>query len=147
MIVFSALCAVVLIGLIIWQKYNNIAGEQSAQVASTVPFVVSNVPIVQHSHPELKIFVDGEEEKIPANIGLGLQHRVLHTHDPDGVIHVEAQDMRAYTLGNFFDVWGKTIEREGYEVVMTVDGASSGEFEELVLKDKQKIVLEYTAKK
>jgi hypothetical protein len=145
-IVFAAVFVVFLVGLIVWQKYNNGSGEQGAHVASTVPFVLPNAPLVQHIHPELTIVVDGEKETIPANIGLGAQHRVLHTHDTDGVIHVEAQDTRAYTLGDFFSVWGKTIERDGYSVELAVDGAPSEDFDNLVLKDKQQIVLTYTKK-
>ena len=31
---------------------------------------------------------------------------MLHTHDTSGIIHVESPVQRAYTLGQFFDVWG-----------------------------------------
>ena len=30
----------------------------------------------------------------------------LHTHDASGIIHVESPTQRAFTLGQFFDVWG-----------------------------------------
>ena len=33
----------------------------------------------------------------------------LHTHAPDGVIHVESPTRRVYTLGNFFDEWGQRL--------------------------------------
>ena len=149
LIVFSLVFAVILVGLIFWQKENNAApGNQKAEVASTVPYLLPNLPLKQHIHPELKIFVDGVEEALPAEIGLTLtQHRAIHTHETDGVIHVEAQDTRDYTLGNFFSVWGKTIAREGYDVQMLVDGSPSTKYENLVFRDGQKIVLKYTTKK
>ena len=31
----------------------------------------------------------------------------LHTHAADGVVHIESPTKRTYTLGNFFDVWGR----------------------------------------
>jgi hypothetical protein len=33
----------------------------------------------------------------------------LHTHAADGIIHIESPIERAYTLGNFFDVWGQPL--------------------------------------
>lgn len=141
----AVLLSLVFVGFFVWAKsHKKNQVSQKAEVSSTVPFVVSGVDLVQHIHPELKIFVDGVEEKVPANTGLGLQHRVLHTHEEDGVIHVESQDTREYTLGDFMSVWGKTIEREGYTVTMTVDGRPSTEFGNLKFKDGQKIVLTYT---
>ena len=34
----------------------------------------------------------------------------LHTHAPDGVIHVESPTERIYTLGDFFDEWHQPLE-------------------------------------
>ena len=149
LIVFSLIFAAALGGLIFWQKENNAApGNQKAEVASTVPYLLPNLPLKQHIHPELKIFVDGVEEALPAEIGLTLtQHRAIHTHETDGVIHIEAQDTREYTLGNFMSVWEKAIARDGYDVLMLVDESPSTEYENLVLRDGQKIVLKYTKAK
>ena len=36
----------------------------------------------------------------------------LHTHDQSGVIHVESATTRAFSLGQFFDVWGVRFTRE-----------------------------------
>ena len=33
----------------------------------------------------------------------------LHTHAPDGVIHIESPFFRVYTLGNFFDIWRQPL--------------------------------------
>ena len=33
----------------------------------------------------------------------------LHTHAPDGIIHVESPTQRIYTLGNFFDEWRQPL--------------------------------------
>ncbi len=115
-------------------------------VATDVPCLIPNMPLLQHIHPILKIVVDGAQEAVPANIGLVSCERALHTHDESGTLHIEAQDKRGYTLGDFFGVWGKTIKRSGYAVTMTIDNAPNTELEKLLLKDKQEIVLTYTKK-
>lgn len=141
----AVLLSLIFIGFFVWAKaHKKGVASQTVDTDSTVPYIIPDLPLTQHIHPELKIFVDGKPEVVPANIGLGLQHRVLHTHDDTGEIHVESQDKREYTLGDFMSVWGKTIERTGYTVAMTVDGSPSTEFGNLKLKEGQKIVLTYT---
>lgn len=110
---------------------------------SGLPCLVPNLPLLQHFHPRLTVTVDGREEVIPANLGLGSCELPLHTHDTTGTIHVEAQVARDYTLDDFLKVWGKPLQREGYKLEMTVDGKSSQELGSLVLQDKQQIMLEY----
>lgn len=119
-------------------------GKQT--VSTDVPCLVANMPIKQHIHPVLKITIDGKAEAIPANTGLASCERALHTHDETGTLHVEAQDSREYTVGDFFTVWGKQIDKPGYTVTMTVDGKPNAEIENLKLKDKQEIILEYRKK-
>jgi hypothetical protein len=51
----------------------------------------------------------------------------LHTHAPDGVIHVESPTERIYTLGNFFDEWHQPLSRNQVgaakgKVTATVNG-------------------------
>ena len=113
--------------------------------AGNLPCLAPNLPEVQHEHPNLKIIVDGKDETIPANIGLsGSCHRPLHTHDATGVIHIESQVVRDYKLGEFFEVWGQPLQKIGYELEMTIDGQLNSELENLIMKDKQEIVLKYT---
>ena len=33
----------------------------------------------------------------------------LHTHTPDGVIHIESPANRTFTLGDFFAIWGQPL--------------------------------------
>lgn len=112
---------------------------------TSVPCLVPNLPIIQHIHPTLAIEVDGKEEFLPDDIGRRGCERAIHTHDEKGVIHVEAQDSREYTLGDFFSVWGKTLTREGYALSATVDGqfVPLENLSGLVLRDQQAIVLDY----
>jgi hypothetical protein len=76
-----------------------------------------------HFHSHLALFYRGKQVAIPYGIGIVMPFRVengfvgggqgfywLHTHDASGIIHVESPSERAYTLGNFFDVWGEPLE-------------------------------------
>ena len=42
------------------------------------------------------------------------------------------------------EVWGQPLQRDGYTLEMTVDGQPNTDFGNLVLKDKQEIVLNYS---
>ena len=42
-------------------------------------------------------------------MGAGACFFYLHTHSADGIIHIESPVTRTYTLGNFFDVWGRPL--------------------------------------
>jgi len=78
-----------------------------------------------HIHAHLSIFVNGAPRQVPAAIGIpGAQAQStpsgpfiasgrcfywLHTHAPDGIIHIESPVHRTYTLGDFFDEWGQPL--------------------------------------
>jgi hypothetical protein len=79
-----------------------------------------------HIHAHLAIFVNGQAWQVPAAIGIpgaqaqgtpdgpfiasGTCFYWLHTHAPDGIIHIESPVQRTYTLGEFFDEWGQPLE-------------------------------------
>ena len=87
-----------------------------------------------HIHQHLAIFDHGRPLQVPADVGRPLAAQCfywLHTHTPDGIIHVESPTVRTFTLGNFFDVWGQPLTRRnvagaktrsGEQVVVWVDG-------------------------
>ena len=78
-----------------------------------------------HIHAHLAIVVNGAARQVPAAIGIpGAQTQNtpngpfiasgrcfywLHTHAPDGIIHIESPVQRTYTLGDFFDEWGQPL--------------------------------------
>jgi hypothetical protein len=110
-----------------------------------------------HIHPVLEIFIDGKQEIIPANTGITANcMSSLHTHDTTGTLHVESPVKRDFTLGDFFAVWGKVLTHDQildnkidatHIMTMTVNGKPSTEFEDLVLADKDLIVINYDKKK
>ncbi|MDO8466521.1 MAG: hypothetical protein Q7S83_00015 [bacterium] len=101
-----------------------------------------------HFHPNLRILVEGVEEGIPANVGvLKSCMGEVHTHDASGKIHIESVNgSKEFYLKDFFVVFDKPLQREGYNLVMKVDDKINFELGELVLRDKQMITIEYTKK-
>ena len=120
-----------------------------SQISADVPCLLPNLPLVMHLHSELSIEIDGKIQNIPNTIGIEKScERAIHMHnDTMGKIHVESQTVRDYTLGDFFSVWGEKIEKENYDLIMTVNNQPSKESSSVILKNDQKIKLVYTAKK
>jgi hypothetical protein len=117
-----------------------------------------------HVHAHLSLFLKGEQIAIPYGIGIVRPFQVnngfvgmgsgiywLHTHDATGIIHVESPDNRTYTLGQFFDIWGQTLnarEVAGLKgaVRAYVDGKRySGDPRGIVLSAHTQITLEVGA--
>ena len=109
--------------------------------------------LVYHLHAHLTIRIRGVAEVVPAGIGL-LQTCVywLHTHADSGLIHIEAPEQQPFTLGQFFDIWGRELDRSrigqtmaepGEAVRGFVDGVSwSGDPRSIELLDHRTIELQ-----
>lgn len=108
-----------------------------------------------HYHPHLTIIIKGENVPIPAGIGLGATERSIHTHEADGIIHLEFSGVvkkEDTKLGEFFKIWGKDFSQnsilghkagEGGTVKMKVNGTNNTEFENYEMKDGDKIEIIY----
>ena len=67
-----------------------------------------------HIHQHLAIFDHGRPVPIPEDVGRPLFagcYYWLHTHTPDGIIHVESPVLRSFTLGDFFMIWAEPLSR------------------------------------
>ncbi|MDQ6826978.1 MAG: hypothetical protein M3Z14_07270 [Candidatus Eremiobacteraeota bacterium] len=85
--------------------------------------VCANLPIAFHIHTHLSLFVNGQRLAIPDGIGIPDPHPDspagyvpggkcfyhLHSHQTEGVIHIEAPAPAQFTLGQYFDIWGQTL--------------------------------------
>lgn len=109
-----------------------------------------------HWHPQLTIKINGKDQKIPANIGLSGAEQPIHTHDATGTLHLEFQgqvtkdDIR---LQHFFKIWNKTFTSQCIfnscngadgHVTMMVNGKSSTEFDQYIMRDKDQIEITYS---
>jgi hypothetical protein len=63
-----------------------------------------------HIHSQLTIKLpDGTTAEVPPNIGISQKCMYwLHTHDPDGQLHVEAPDETLATLADFLEIWRRS---------------------------------------
>ena len=67
-----------------------------------------------HIHQHLVILDHGKPVDVPFDVGRPQTARCLywlHTHTPDGIIHIEAPAERKFTLGDFFEIWGQPLSR------------------------------------
>ncbi len=99
-----------------------------------------------HRHVQLAIFVKGQKQEIPANIGIGAVHQPIHTHDTSDEVHLEFQGVvrrEDVKLGRFFQAWSKDFREFGSSVKMTVNGKTNTELENYQMKDGDKIELRY----
>lgn len=111
---------------------------------------------VEHIHSHLQIFNRGRLVEIPANIGIPIGDSCLywlHTHTDDGIVHIESPVKRAFTLGEFFDIWGPDLTwtqaslahaSAGKRLQITVNGRPwhGSDPRQIVLQDRQEIVIQ-----
>jgi hypothetical protein len=66
-----------------------------------------------HIHAHLDIIVNDVYFLVPSQIGIPSNcFYWLHTHDESGIVHIEAPMHRDFTLGQFFDIWGKKLSND-----------------------------------
>jgi len=140
--------------LIIWSRATN---PNMAEARRWSSYGVECLPsghenLGQHIHPDLFITMDGEASPVPANIGINpVCMAELHTHDATGKIHIETvSPAKEMTLGQFFNVWGESLQKEGYKLTATF-GSTTVQYDanpsavtDHVLKDFEQMHLTYT---
>jgi len=111
---------------------------------------------VLHTHQHLDIFVDGNRVNIPQGIGVNDAAGFIspiHTHEADGIIHVESPNVQTFTLGQFFNVWGVRFDdnclgsyclANNKKLRVFVNGRQLQKgFQDLALEPQQEIVITY----
>lgn len=145
-IVFIIVLVLVLAGLFVYPRFAD-PNRQAIKrwKAAGVDCLPAHAQAVLHIHPVLTVIVDGAKETVPADVGIvPFCMAELHTHDASGTIHVESVSYsKEFTLGQFLEMWGKPIQRQGYRLVATLGGEPIENPGTLVLKDGQDIVLTY----
>ena len=95
--------------------YYAIAPHTPLPAVSTIDGIECN-PMEQavfHIHAHLDIIINGVYFLVPSQIGIPSNcFYWLHTHDESGIIHIEAPMHRDFTLGQFFDIWGKKLSND-----------------------------------
>jgi hypothetical protein len=111
-----------------------------------------------HEHANVQVFVHGEPEPVPEGIGItpadqGADVQSIHTHDTSGTVHLESERARAFTLGEFFGVWGVRLtpscigaycNQGPNQIQVFVNGEEvTGDPREIELDDQDTIVITY----
>lgn len=154
---------------VIWDPIGVTAGNIFAVVLILSIYIQNSgavTNLLMHDHVSLNVTIDGTPIIVPTHIGMNqtgifadpllyADHSLdkygmegmspLHTHDSSGIIHVESNKIRYYTLGEFLDIW-KGLNTDGKNVIATVDGSPVSEFRGIVLNNGSKIVLDITSK-
>lgn len=99
---------------------------------------------IWHLHAHLEVFKDGQQVIVPADIGVGGQPGAqffspLHTHTPDGVVHVESNEIKDYTLGQFFAQWGVPLAG----ATVTVNGEAAADPAAVVFHNLDLVTVEF----
>lgn len=110
-----------------------------------------------HWHPKLTVYIKGEKQEIPPNLGIEAIHQPIHTHEDnkEGVVHMEMQGVVTKDqtkLGKFFQTWGKQFNSScifdkcnGPEgtVKMIVNNNENKDFDNYSMKDGDNIEIRY----
>lgn len=120
--------------------------------------------IISHEHIQLNVTLNGQPVQIPQGIGIkqagfgedflygdhsldqyGMEGMSpLHTHDNSGLIHVESNTIRDFTLGEFLNIW-HGLDVNGKAVNASVNGKLVSEFRNIILNDGEQIKLDITS--
>jgi hypothetical protein len=135
----------------------NGADSEAYVQAAGLPFASEMLTVHYHAH--LDINVDGKTVTVPPYIGFVTNRQSviglapLHTHQDDGIIHIENSVPATFYLGQFFIEWGVRFtptclgaycSGKAKELAVFVDGTRyTGDPTKLVLKKHQEIAIEY----
>jgi hypothetical protein len=69
--------------------------------------------ITYHQHSLVSIYKEGTRLGLPDNLGRGGCTYELHTHDVMGMVHMEADVAKKFTLAQLFALWGQPLGVNG----------------------------------
>jgi hypothetical protein len=112
----------------------------------------------KHYHATLDIIQNDQKITVPANIGIsGSCIHPIHTHEADGLVHIDFPKTIPFTLGDLFDTQGIIFNEnqigsiktfDGYKITVKVNGETiSKGYRNIGLKDRSKISITLTLNK
>jgi hypothetical protein len=111
------------------QQGTPLASLTAAAKGATVQGVQCNTSeqVKYHIHTHLAVYVNGALRPVTPGVGIVEPQNQqdanppfygatncyywLHVHTQDGVIHIESPTTSAYTLGQFFAIWGQPLSK------------------------------------
>ena len=127
--------------------------------------VISGNTVRLHAQSQLSILIQGVPVTVPSGIGINQTlwknhfldqygvagHSPLTTRDTSGLIQVDSNNVRNFTLQEFLQVWGETVDNyqvvgnqvpQGYSSCIVVNGQTLPATSDVILADNQKITAE-----
>ena len=112
----AALAASTLATITLVASAGQLAAQRISQVSGGQPINGISCDAMEgqriHIHQHLLILDHGQPVPVPLDVGRPASGECLywlHTHTPDGVIHIESPMARTFTLGDFFAIWGQPL--------------------------------------
>lgn len=145
--IFILILVIVILSGFLWLKFGKSYNNEKSNIDDQE--IISRKGL--HWHSDLEIYIKDTKQEIPANIGIGITHNPIHTHDTTGKIHLEFSGLVKngdLKLGKFFEVWGKQFNSNCIfdhcngsdgQVKMFVNETENNEFENYQMKDGDKI--------
>ena len=134
-------------------------GKQSEAYVAAAGLPYSEEMLSVHYHAHLDINADGKPVPVPPYIGYVVKCgkvtglAPLHTHQQDGIIHIENSVPATFVLGQFFVEWGVKLTADcvgglcsggGKELAFFVNGKrGTGDPASIVLHKHDEIAIEY----
>jgi hypothetical protein len=90
-------------------------GDSAARVMAAGLPMLGEEGNVEHIHAHLDVIVNGTPVPVPAYIGIDQQDQKispLHTHEVNGVIHIESPVKAAFSLGQFMTEWDVALTQD-----------------------------------
>jgi hypothetical protein len=96
------------LGTLYWPDGNTASGGNGSPVDGVV--CGAGMAETFHVHSHVAIFKDGQWLAFPKLVGILPQcNYETHTHDNTGIIHIETPNLKTFTLGEVFDIWGMPL--------------------------------------
>jgi len=134
-------------------------------VSTVAGLFISENTVRLHIQPQLSILIQGAPSTVPSGIGINQSlwqahsldhygvagHSPLTTSDTSGTIHVDSNTVRNFTLQEFFQVWGETVDNyqvvgnqvpQAYSSCIIVNGQTFPATSDVILANNEKITAE-----
>ncbi|MGP3925136.1 hypothetical protein [Streptomyces sp. 8N616] len=105
----------------------NAPGDPAARVQAAGLPMLGEEGNVEHIHAHLDVVVDGKPVSVPADIGIDQRDQQispLHTHEANGVIHIESPVKATFSLGQFMTEWDVALTQDSIGGLKAGDGNS-----------------------
>lgn len=99
-------------GTRVGERYFENGNTSSGGQGSPVNDIQCHSTIPDDTHTHISIILNGDHLSFPDLVGTPGSPRCyygIHTRDGSGLLHVEIDRARAYTLGDLFDIWGQPL--------------------------------------